>query len=188
MPNEKTRTIEKLVTLRMQGVPDNQICDLYSLTAPEYEKIQKDEEYIDLLCEKTTEGLVNQHERNAGWDDVEDQALVNVLGHLEKDIDPDFALRAAAVANKAVRRRANNTPVTGAAGVRAVISLSTQFIDKVDGNMVIQHRQVALEQSAERIVDMPDMQQAMEILRPKTEAQLADQKDMQELMGKLQGG
>jgi hypothetical protein len=90
---------------------------------------------------------------NRGWDSVEEEALGTVVQHLRANPDPDFALRAASVANKAVRRNGNGVPVlNGTTTATATIQLSVQFIEKLQQMQVGME---ALQQAAKRVDMLP---------------------------------
>ncbi len=127
--------LEKIARMALYDVPYKQIAHAVSLTEAEIITIMEGEEYKELLDTLSTDHFEKYNSLNDGWDMAEAVALKGVLDHLEWAKDPDFALKVATMANRATRRgQVNNRVIDGQAGVRAVIHLSAQFVDKLQIN------------------------------------------------------
>ncbi len=123
--------IERVAKLVSMNVPNRQIAAASGIHADkiaEIIKLPKVQEKIQIL---TVEQLEETEVVNQGWDTVESEAVGTVLEQLRAVPDPDYALRAAAVANRAQRRGIVNETITGKTSAVAVIELSAVFIEKL---------------------------------------------------------
>lgn len=124
--------LEKVARMVLFGVPQTQIAKAISVSDSRVSQIIELEEYKEILADVSTEYFEQHQSLNDGWNSVEALALSQVVNSLQWSKDPDFALRAASMANKAQRRgNANNRPIDGQTGARAVFYLTTTFIDKL---------------------------------------------------------
>lgn len=122
--------LEKMARMALFDVPEVQIAKALGLS--DIADIIVSEEYKSILSDISTEYFEQNQQLNDGWNSVEALALGIVVTNLSWSKDPDFALRAASMANKA-RRRGDVTqqPINGQAGARAVINLTANFIQKL---------------------------------------------------------
>ncbi len=80
------------------------LCGLLGISRSELEEVESDEIYKSvrlLVASAHAEGLAH---RDMSWDSIEEAALNKLGNAIQRNSDPDFLLRAAAVANKAQRR------------------------------------------------------------------------------------
>lgn len=122
--------LEKMARMVLFDVPEEQIARAVGM--PEITDALESKEFKDILSSVSTEYFEHNQQLNDGWNSIEALALGTIVENLTWSRDPDFALRAAAVANKAHRRGdVSQQPINGQAGARAVINLTANFIDKL---------------------------------------------------------
>jgi len=130
--------LEKIARMVLFDVAQVNIAKAVGLSEGRVSQIIATEEFGKILEELAADKF-DQHETlNDGWDNIEALALKNVIEVLQHNMDPDFSLHAAAMANRAQRRgRIGNQPIDGRQGARAVFHLTANFIDKLQQNKVI---------------------------------------------------
>ena len=129
--------LEKIARMALFDVPYKQIAHAIGVTEGRVTQLMETEEYKDILEKLAAENFEKHDSMNGAWDTIEAVALNNIMDHLNWSKDADFALKAAAVANRATRRgQINNRAIDGRTGVRAVIHLSAQFVEKLQVNTV----------------------------------------------------
>ncbi len=125
--------LRKIAKMELMGVPRQQIGDSISRSESFISQIVTgDAEYAQIAQQLSAEEFDKLDTLNSGWDSVESLAITQVITHLQQVPDPEFAVRAAAMANKAQRRGLFNKPITPADGQHvARISLNATFVDKL---------------------------------------------------------
>ena len=124
--------VDRIAKLVVMKVPYRQIAMAVGINPNKIEavcKLPKVQAQVQILtvAELEENSLVNE-----GWDAVEQEAIGTVLQQLKVSPDADFALRAAATANKAQRRGGNSRETMQAKSTTtAVIELSAVFIEKL---------------------------------------------------------
>lgn len=111
-----SKLVKQFADLRMNGAPKQVIMDALGLTEDDYSKLASREEIKEAVAQSEISRAKTSAVFDANWDTVEDLALKSVARELQINPDPEFALRAAAVANKAVRRRREDALVAAKAG------------------------------------------------------------------------
>ena len=124
----RAELIERVAKYATMFVPNEQIGRATGLSTGQLAKVMALPEYTTVLEQISSEQLEQNDTLNRGWDAVEDQAVTIVLQTLQANPDPDYALRAATVANKAVRRGAGANPLQGNTSAVAHISLPVMFV------------------------------------------------------------
>lgn len=124
--------IERLASMIAAGIPQTQIAEALGLSEGRISQLKDTDEFRTALAEKQAAKFEEQQELNDGWDSVERRALKVVVDNLKWNNNPDFALKAAMVANRATRRGGNQTLPTNM-GSHAVINLSVNFLQKLQG-------------------------------------------------------
>lgn len=124
---------EKIANMMVMGVAQTQIAEVMSISEGRISQLLQEDEFKKILEEKMLLRQVEMQEINQGWDDVETKALRIVQDNLKHNKNPDFALKAAMVANRANRRGGNggNAPLPAAMGERVLIKLQGTFINKL---------------------------------------------------------
>lgn len=133
LPEEiKDEIFTRIAKLKGMEVPEHQIAAAVGLDEEKLAVILASEKYKAKFSELQL-GKYDRHETlNEGWDTVEDDALATVLTYLKTTNDPEYALKAAAMANKAQRRGAHaNVPINGGVQAAAVIQLNAVFVKKL---------------------------------------------------------
>lgn len=133
------KALEKVAKMALARIPQNQIAAVCGISESRLSQIMTSKEYQEKATIIAAKKFEEQQLLNNGWDSVEALGMKTVLSTLRQDPDPEFALKAAVVANKAVRRGTfNNQPIDPQdAGVRAVIHLNPTFVDKLQQNFQI---------------------------------------------------
>lgn len=130
--NVKDQLYDRIAKLTIMNVRGTQIAHACGISEGRVSQIQSEDDFKIQLSELQSENLEQMDMINRGWDAIEETAMGTVLETLEKIPDPDFALRAAAMANKAQRRGGiGNQPINGGATAGAVITLNAVFIEKL---------------------------------------------------------
>ena len=141
MSNElkKQDQLEKLARMKAANMTPGDIATATNLTEGRLSQIFNSEEFLTIAERVSNEQFEQQEMVNSGWDGIEALGITRVLEVLDNDPDPDFALKAAALANKAVRRGAhqNNPIVPANAGLKAVVVLNNTFIENLKGNAIL---------------------------------------------------
>ena len=102
---EQQQLADQFKELRSQGAPKQVIMDALGLTEDDYSKFSSREDVKQAVITSEIDRAKANLTFDNNWDAAENLALQNVARELQISPDPEFALRAAAVANKAVRRR-----------------------------------------------------------------------------------
>jgi len=134
MSVEMQQRLEKIANMVALDVPKTQIARAVGLSEGRITQILESEEFKEKLQVIESEELEKQQSLNDGWDTIEQLALQSILTTLQYNKDPDFALRAATMANRANRRGAkNNQPLQPQTGARVVLNLTQSFVSKLEG-------------------------------------------------------
>lgn len=130
------KRIEKLARMHLQGVPVRQCAAVLGLQEPEVVELLNSELFQSVAAAIADEAAEQNALMDSNWDAVEALALGKVVTYLQNDPDPDFALKAAVVANKSVRRShsANGPLQAQDAGARTIINLNATFVQKLQQN------------------------------------------------------
>jgi len=128
------------------GVSKEHIAEILSngITVPQIEELQQTESFQALYSLIAQHMLTLASDTAIGWDELEAQSIRNLMREARVSRDPEFNLRLAAVANRAVRRHKLGEQILdpGAAGTRVQITLSQRFINKLSGVTEIEERRV----------------------------------------------
>lgn len=133
--------IEKIAKMDHAGVSNEQIATACNISVGKLNDLQETPKYKSALATIASEAFTKVDVLNEGWDIVENLAMNKVVEHLQRAPDADFALRAAALANKAVRRGKHvNAPIGHQPNEQAIINVSIQFADALQNNFTIDQR------------------------------------------------
>lgn len=129
---------EKIAGMLAAGVGELQVAEAVGLSPGRISQIKEEEGFISVMAEAQSKRAAETMELNDGWNNVEVSALRILQRNLKHNSNPDFALRAAMVANRAQRRGGSgNVPLgAGATGGAVVINLNQQFVQQLTGTMV----------------------------------------------------
>lgn len=159
--------IAKLVTM---NVAHKQIAVATGVSATIISDVIANPKVVQKVQEITTADIEQQDLVNRGWDGIEEAALGTVLETLQATPDPDYALRAAALANKAQRRGSGNEPINGKTSTTATIELNAVFIERLQTITIGIHK---ISEDAKR-VDTLDVQQTQELFHESNKNPLDD--------------
>lgn len=135
--------VDRIAKMDFAGVPERQIAAACNISITKLSELQETGKYKDVLADIAAESFDKQDILNGGWDMVENLAMNKVVAHLEHAPDPDYALKAAAFANKAIRRgQHSNTPIAVQPGQQAIINVSLSFADKLQQAFTINSQPV----------------------------------------------
>lgn len=173
--NETERAIaedyEKLVNqfaeLRTNGAPKQVIMDALGLTEDDFSKLSSREEIKEAVTKAEVERAKTSAVFDTNWDTVEDLALKSVARELQINPDPEFALRAAAVANKAVRRRREDAKLAAQNSLSygtqvntnniAILNLSKNFIQQLQAETTESaRRQISIQRDSLAVQKLHD--------------------------------
>ena len=167
LEEEQRELVEQFKTLRERGAPKQVVMATLGLTEDAYSKLSAREEVKSaVLKAEMARAEINQT-FDSNWDLVEHRDLTAVAQELALNPDPDFALRAAAVANKAVRRRneeaklMNQTQLAyqqGGVTNIAILELPKVFMSQLKAETIEQARQqIELQRNAVSIQKFTDL-------------------------------
>jgi len=145
MPQNHQR-LEKMARMALFDISQTQIAKAIGKSDSYVSEIMDTDEFKEVLAGISTEYFEQNQQLNDGWNSIEALALTQVVETLTWSKDPDYALRAAMLANKAQRRGdVAKTPIDAQMGARAVINLTANFIQKL--------QQFGMEKETPRTVD-----------------------------------
>lgn len=129
--------LERVAGLQLAHYSQKQTAEIVGLDESRISQLLDTEIYKTVYQEVAANSFTARKELDTGWDDIEKASIDIVKDHLSYSNDADFALRAAALANKAVRRtETGNQPLQAGEGMRAVINLPTHFIQNIQQNKI----------------------------------------------------
>lgn len=102
-------TCARCGSLSAHGLSDGQISAALFLSDEQILAARNSTAFKKKYAEEAEAAIQAQIDRDEGWDGVEEKALKAVLETLDYNRDPKFALAAAAMANKATRRKGGQT-------------------------------------------------------------------------------
>lgn len=134
----------------LQGIAVADMAEVFAATEDEINEAMASPDYVDIKRFVAFEIAKNQADTDVSWDALENKSLNRLAKTLEMSNDPDFHLKVAAVANKAVRRnrRASGVLNPVGAGTRVQLTLTQRIVSKLtNGNEQIQERRIDLSQA-----------------------------------------
>lgn len=175
LEEEQKELVEQFKTLRERGAPKQVVMATLGLTEDAYSKLSAREEVKSAVLKSEMARAEANQIFDSNWDLVEHRALTAVAQELAVNPDPDFALRAAAVANKAVRRRNEEAKLMNQAqlayqqgGVTniAILELPKVFMNQLKAETIEQAKQqIELQRNAvsiQKFTDLADVQTVKE--------------------------
>lgn len=141
----------KLARMVEQGVAEKELAIIFNTSEASLVKVFGTQGYADALAHVSEEAFTRRDVLNRGWDGIEEHALGHVYAHLTGPVpDPDYALRAAMVANKAARRGKHiNEPIAVQPNMQSVIQLNATYVGKLEQNFHVAPRPPAAMEKAE---------------------------------------
>ena len=174
---EQEKLAENFKALRSKGAPKQLVMEALGLTEDDYSKLSAREDVKEAVIKAELARTSASVSFDSNWDKVEDMALKAVARELASNPEPEFALKAAAVANKAVRRRREDAKLAqqqngvvaniGNANI-AILSLPKVFMNELVNQTSQQaQRQIAIQRSAvetKKLESMADVGTIREVL------------------------
>lgn len=134
--------VTRIASMTLAGVPDDQVLQVYPMKQEELAELRELDEYKEEFA-KLAEKQVSISQ---GWNELEEKSLFHLKSIMETRPDPDFALRVAAVANKAVRRHGDRASLAFESEREVKLVMNQNFIKVIaSGNQ-------QLEEQREKIV------------------------------------
>lgn len=130
----------KLAKLAYKGASMQSICDIFTLEESNVRELMDSDAYKQALATITDDNFSFNSLIDRGWDGIEEAAMGSVLEELKHNPDPDFALRAAAMANKATRthgKNKTNVPIQVQNNMQAIIHVQPRFADKLQSDYIV---------------------------------------------------
>jgi hypothetical protein len=142
---QTNEAFERIVALDAKKVPHEQIALVLGIDSEKLLAIMDSEGYQTALAIKEEQDVLKYDTLNDGWDIVENLAVNRVIETLEKNSDPDFAMKAATLANKAQRRGKHvNAPLNAQPNMQTIIQVTQNFASALQNNYAIKERDVRL--------------------------------------------
>lgn len=157
MADQLDEKMLKLARMVEQGVPENELANIFETTPTQLSTVLASPKYIQALAHVHEEAYSKQELLNNGWDGIEEFAMSTVLSHLQGPTpDPDYALKAAAFANKAVRRGKHvNEPIVVQPNMQSVIQLNATYVGKLEQNFhVVERPPAAIEKATTNMLSV----------------------------------
>lgn len=179
-PDSKKK-YERIAMMKAKGYGQEVIGDAVALSAARINAIFEDARFQEILARVLAETVEQEIEQQSTAEQIETLAGRRVVEYLKSGRDPDFALKAWALAVKSPRRHINNKPLEPAnAGAVVVLQLPTVFVRQRQENaapaMVVDNVEV------KKISNMMPINGVKEMLAPVSEfAEIVDmdETDMQ---------
>lgn len=144
LTGEEKTTFDRIVAMCAMQVPAVQIAEAVGLSEGRISQIKETDEFKQALAIELAKRLEERQELDDGWDGIEKKAIGIVADNLKWNKNPEFALKAALIANKAVRRNSQfNQPLPTNMGQRVVINLSQTFVQKLKDSSAEEMKTVA---------------------------------------------
>ena len=176
MVTEKLQlAIARVAGMKNAGMSDDQIATACQVSSEVLQKIYERDAYKEELAKLVENEFDKFNTLNEGWDMVENLAMNKVIEHVQKMPDPDFALRAAVMANKAQRRgRHNNTPINAIPNGQVTIHLTANFADRMQQDFNISERKPeAIEKKDNNFLAPKSVQSLLgKVIKPSLDKQL----------------
>lgn len=132
MQNLKAELLSRIAKLKSMEISNTQIAAAVGLDEPQLDLVLASAAYKTTFSTLQLEKYEAHDTLNTGWDAIEEEAAGTVLAYLRERPDPEYALKAAAMANKAQRRGGHaNVPIMGGVTAAAVINLNAVFVNKL---------------------------------------------------------
>lgn len=130
---DKVALFEKIAGMCVRKVSDAQIADICGITLDQLLQIKEIPEYREVYSKHAEMYYIEKDLMDQGWDAIENMAMATVVKKLKISNDPEFALKAAVLANKANRRNIapGNEPIPARTGQGVVLHLHGNFIERL---------------------------------------------------------
>ncbi len=161
----------KLARLAHGGTSMKAISQIFNVDESKILQLIETSEYSKSLSEVAGEEAEKAALLDKGWDGIEELAMSNVVNALRHNPDPDYAIKAASLANKAIRRNGvhgmkQNTPIQVNQNLQAVIHIQPVFAKTLQENYLVEDvKEVA---KAKKVVNALNPAAVKNLLMPLT--------------------
>lgn len=168
--NDLDKQAEQLLKLKRSGAPKQVIMDSLGITEDDYSKLVSRADVKAAILEYETNKASNSAIFDANWDSLENLAMQAVMSELRTNPDPEYALRVATTANKAIRRQREDAKLANQLSSAnqplsqtnvAIISLPKTFLQIVNNESADSvRRQLEVQRSAlaeEKMLEVADL-------------------------------
>lgn len=176
LAEEQAKLEESFKELKVQGAPKQVIMDALGITEDDYAKLSSNQAIKDCVIQAEISKAKTSQVFDNNWDLVENLALKQVARELQISPDPEYALKAAAVANKAIRRQREdarlamhqqaaqyNTTVN--ANQIAILSLPKVFMQQLSNETTASaSKQIAIQKDA---ISQPKLMDSADVSKVK---------------------
>lgn len=159
--------LEKLAKLAYDGASTKAIAQCFNVEEGQILEIIETPEYRKQLAGVTEDNLEKAALLDMGWDGVEEYAISSVLNTLQNNPDPDYALKAASLANRAIRRNGKmrqNKTIEVNNNLQAVIHIQPEFAKTLQNNYLI--NDVSKEEFKKKITNALNPREVKALLMP----------------------
>lgn len=133
--------LEKLAKLAYDGASTKAMAQCFNVDESQVLDIVETDEYKKQLSIVINENVEQAQLLDMGWEGVESFGVSAVLAHLKTNPDPDFALKAASLANRAIRRNGvvrQNSTIQVNNNMQAIISIQPAFAKTLQDNYLVE--------------------------------------------------
>jgi hypothetical protein len=130
------------------GIPEESVAELLDVGVGEIQEIMSADKMQELKQILAAEYARGQIETDLSYDSLEELALKNLIGEIQRNRDPDLNIKVAALANKATRRIQSGRRIldpAGAAGTRVQLTLTKRVIEQFTRKTTEGHEEIARE-------------------------------------------
>lgn len=138
--------VDRIARMKYAGVSHDQIATACGIDVAMVEDLLEKKEVQDRIAELSADAFDKFETVNDAWDMVEMTAVSEVYKELDARPDPEFALKAATLANKAQRHNRNDSRHNHVAmqpNQQAVIQVAIGFAQSLQQNFQVQTRDVS---------------------------------------------
>jgi len=140
MSDKLKAALDRIAAMKAEGIADADIAETCGIEESTLVAVYEKDEFKEAVGRLKSDKFDTFQTMNTGWDMIENFAMNKVIEHLQKMPDPDYALRAAAMANKAQRRgKSNNAPIHASPNQQVTIILQQGFADRLAKGVVLEH-------------------------------------------------
>lgn len=159
--------LDLFIKYKNAGAPKSAIKEAMGLSEDEYVKLNSREEVKSAIISAESKRLETSSIMDEGWDVIENTAMGIVLEAVKYSKDPEYSLKAAAVANKAIRRRREDAKLAyqnqGAGEYQAVNNIAVLSLPKIIVNSIKNQSATDLEKQIEMQLSAVETQKYVDV-------------------------
>lgn len=189
MADDNSAFYEKLARMDHAGIAHIDIANAFGVSEGRISQIFATPEYKAALSSVQMQDFDKIDVLNRGWDSVEDLGVAKIIEVLQSPfVDEDYALKAAALANKALRRgKGLNNPLQVPSGQQTVVTLHATFVNQLQESFVVEPRKVEeLAKKDTNILNVQGVKSLLNIKSGKTIVAASDADIVDQALSELQ--